>query len=84
MVWRVPVPLAQFWLVTALILYGVTVAVAAGVYTPTLRRQIEALEQHGAASGEYRRLDARGTAVGILLAVLVLAIVFFMVVRPGS
>jgi len=82
MVWRVPVPLAQFWLVTALILYGLAVALAAGVYTPTLRRQIEALEQHGADSGEYRRRDARATAVGIALAVLVIAIVFFMVVRP--
>jgi len=58
------------------------VAVALGlfVYTPTLRRQIQALQTGDAA--ELRRLSARGTAVGAALAVDVIVIVFLMVTKP--
>ena len=76
------VSLHQFWLVTALILYGILVAVGVGVYTPTLRAEIRALESEGATSSEYEWLSARGGIVGGLLGVLALAIVFFMVVKP--
>jgi tetrahydromethanopterin S-methyltransferase subunit F len=35
------------------------------------------------SSPRYRRLAARGTAVGILLAVVVVVIVFVMVAKPA-
>ena len=52
------------------------------VYTPTLRAQISALESSGAGSAEFRALAKRGTTVGIVLAVDVVAIVFLMVTKP--
>jgi hypothetical protein len=52
------------------------------VYSPTLKKQIAALESSGITSPEYARLSQRGTVVGIVLAVDVLIIVFLMVVKP--
>jgi hypothetical protein len=58
--------------------------VGAAVYTPTLRRQIAALEANGPDSPAYQSLAARGRATGIALAVVVVVIVFLMVVKPGA
>ncbi|HYV01023.1 MAG TPA: DUF2269 family protein [Actinomycetota bacterium] len=73
---------ATFWIAMALGLYGLLLVMGALVYTPTLRRQIQVLQSHGAGSTEYRRLAARGQAVGILLAVIVIGIVFLIVTKP--
>ncbi len=73
---------ATLWIALALGLYGVLVVLGAAVYTPTLRRQIQVLERDGPASPEYRGLAARGRAVGILLGVVALGIVFLMVTKP--
>ncbi len=81
MVYLGKVPWAP-WLVSGLILYVLVVAIAASVYTPTLRRQIAALDAGGPQSTEYQRLAARGTRLGILLAVVVVIIVFLMVTKP--
>jgi uncharacterized membrane protein len=75
--------LATFWLATALGLYGILVVLALALYTPTLRRQIAVLEAQGPTSPEYRRLVQRGTIVGAVLAVIVVAIVFLMVTKPS-
>ena len=82
MVWVGDLDLAQFWLLTALALYAVAVGLGLFVYTPTLRAQIAALEASGADSPEFRALAQRGTTVGIVLAVDVIAIVFLMVTKP--
>lgn len=74
--------LKTFWLATALVLYGVLVVVGLFVYTPTLRRQISVLEEQGAATAAYQGLAQRGRVVGIVLAVIVIAIVFLMVTKP--
>jgi uncharacterized membrane protein len=71
-----------FWIALSLGLYGLLVVVGAVVYTPTLRRQIQVLERQGPASADYRRLAGRGRAVGIVLALVVLVIVFLMVTKP--
>ena len=52
------------------------------VYTPTLRTRIRLIESGAGETGEYRRLAKRGTTVGIVLAVDVIAIVFLMVTKP--
>jgi uncharacterized membrane protein len=75
--------LSTFWITAALVLYVVLLIVAAGFYSPTLKRQIAALESAGPSSEEYRRLSARGTVVGILLAIDVVVIEFLMVVKPS-
>ena len=74
--------LTTFWVLVALSLYVVTVAVAAGVYTPTLRKQIEVLEADGPTSARYRALARRSTVSGVVLGVIVVAIVFLMVTKP--
>jgi uncharacterized membrane protein len=82
MVWVGDLRLATFWLAAALVLFGVLLVLGLGVYTPTLRRQITALEEHGPASPEYRALARRGTLVGAVLGVVVVVIVFLMVTKP--
>lgn len=82
MVWVGDLDLAQFWLLTALVLYAVAVGLGLFVYTPTLRAQIAALETSGSGSPEFQALAKRGTTVGIVLAVDVIAIVFLMVTKP--
>ncbi len=76
------IPITTFWILLALILYAVLLVVGLGVYTPTLRNQIGALEAAGPESPEYRDLANRGTLVGILLAVVAVTIVFLMVTKP--
>jgi uncharacterized membrane protein len=80
MVWVGDLELTQFWLAGGLTLYVVAVVLGLFVYTPTLRRQIQALQTGDTA--ELQRLSARGTAVGAALAVDVVIIVFLMVAKP--
>ena len=72
-----------FWVAVAIGLYVVMGAVAFFFYSPTLKRQIAAYETSGAQSDEFVRLGARGRAVGIVLAVLVIALIVLMVVKPA-
>ncbi len=74
--------LTTFWLLSALVLWLVAIALGYGVYTPTLSRQIRVLAKAGPQSEEYRTLSTRGTVVGIILAVLVLLILVLMVFKP--
>lgn len=74
--------LTTFWLLAALIIFAVAIAVGYGVYTPTLRRQIQVLAAEGQKSQAYQALSLRGTIVGITLAVLVLLILVLMVFQP--
>jgi uncharacterized membrane protein len=76
------IPFTTFWIAASLVLFVVTVLVAALVYTPTLRRQIAMVESQGAATNDYKRLASRGRTLGIVLAVLVLSIEFLMVAKP--
>lgn len=76
------IPLTTFWIAASLVLYVILVIVGLGLYTPTLRRQIQALETEGAESANYKRLATRGNVVGMSLAIPVVVIVFFMVLKP--
>lgn len=77
------IPWTTPWLLTAIILYIILVAVAFRGYTPLLRRQIAALETEGPASVAYTRVAARARQIGILLAIIVVVIVFLMVTKPA-
>jgi uncharacterized membrane protein len=72
-----------FWVAVAIGLYVLMGAVALFFYSPTLKRQIAAYEAGGAGSAEFVQLGQRGRTIGFVLAVLVLAIVVLMVVKPG-
>lgn len=77
------IPLSRVWIAASIGLWVVLLFVGLGFYTPTLRDQIRVLETEGPGSEEYQRLAARGRSLGILLAVIVVAIVFLMVVKPA-
>ena len=70
------------WLLVSLVLYVVALLLGIFMYTPVLRRQIAAVEGPGVASPEYQIAAAQGRQLGIILAVIVVAIIFLMVVKP--
>jgi uncharacterized membrane protein len=77
------IPFVRPWLLTSLVLYlGMSVLGLAG-YTPTLRRQIAALDAGGSSSPEYLSLAARSQRLGAILGVLVVLIVLLMVMKPA-
>ena len=78
-----PYEFTTFWVAVAIGLYVVMGAVAIVFYSPTLKRQIAAYEAGGAQTAEFAELGGRGRLLGIVLAVLVLAIIVLMVVKPG-
>lgn len=79
-----PWEFVQFWILAALALYAVLAVVALGFYSPTLTRQIASYEAGGAASPEFAALTVRSRLLGIVLAVVVLALIVVMVVKPGT
>ncbi len=77
------IPFRTPCLLPGIILYVILVVTAAAGYTPTLRRQIQALDAGGPNSPEYQRPAVRGTRLGVFLAVLAVIIVFVMVTKPA-
>ena len=78
-----PYDFTTFWVAVAIGLYVLMFVVAIVFYSPTLKRQIAAYETSGAQSEEFAQLGARGRLVGMILAVLVIAIIVLMVVKPS-
>ncbi len=76
--------LTTFWVAAAILLWLTAIAIGFLMYTPTLRRRIERLEQQGADSPAFQRTSQRGSVLGIILAVIVVMIVFLMIVKPGA
>ncbi len=77
------IPFTTFWVAAALVLYVLVLIVAVALFSPTLRKQIAALESGGAGSPEYAHLSRRSTTFGILAVVIVLVIEFLMVTKPA-
>jgi len=71
------------WILSAIVLYVVLVAVALAGYSPALRRQIASLEADGATSTSYLMWAGRARITGIVSGVIALLIVFVMVVKPS-
>lgn len=76
------IPLSTPWISTAIALYVVLVLVGVLGYTPTLRRQIALVEAGEADTAGYAAFTRRARTLGIVLAVLAVAITFLMVVKP--
>jgi uncharacterized membrane protein len=70
------------WILSGLFIFVVMAVVAVTVYSPTLTRQIKALDAEGAASSAYRAADARARGVGMFLGLLAVIAVFVMVFKP--
>jgi uncharacterized membrane protein len=78
-----PWEFTQFWVLAAIGLYLVMGAVAFLLYSPTLTRLISSYESGGAATAEFAALSGRSRIVGMVLAVIVVAIILLMVLKPG-
>jgi uncharacterized membrane protein len=78
-----PWEFTQFWVYGAIVLYLLMGTVAFFFYSPTLKRQIALYEASGAATAEFTALSTRSRVVGIVLAIIVIAIIILMVVKPG-
>ena len=74
--------LTTFWIAGGIVLWVIAMVLGLAVYTPLLRAQIRALEGSGPQSEDYRRASSNARFVGILVAVIVVAIVFLMVTKP--
>jgi uncharacterized membrane protein len=71
------------WVAIAIGLYVLLVVVGVALYTPTLSRQIRVYETDGPDAPEFAALGSRSRLLGAVLGVIVIAIVFLMVVKPG-
>jgi uncharacterized membrane protein len=74
--------ITDLWIILALILYAMAIILGIAFYTPLLKKQRKMLAEGKRDSEDYRRLSNRGRSLGILLAVVVVAIVFLMVTKP--
>jgi uncharacterized membrane protein len=72
------------WVLVALILWVVAMGMGTGLFLPTLKRQIEALDRHGFQSEAYQTLAKRGTTMGLLTMVPVFLILVLMVFKPDG
>jgi uncharacterized membrane protein len=76
-------PLIMPWILTALILYAVLSIIGLAIYSPTLKKQIALAESVGPASPEYKKISFRSNAIGIMLNILVLIVIYLMVTKPA-
>lgn len=74
----------MLWIAVSIALYLALAVVAIGFYSPTLSRQIRAYETDGPGSPEFAALGRRGRLLGVLVALIVVAIVVLMVLKPGA
>jgi uncharacterized membrane protein len=77
------IPIGTRWVHVSMALLFVAMAIGVGLYTPTLRKQIAALEARGPEDPEFRKLSARGQMLGGILGFIVLVIVWLMVFKPS-
>lgn len=83
MVFVVGPALTTFWILAAIVLWFITMAVGGALYTPALRKQIAALESKGASSPEYQALAKRAQTLGMLTIIPVALILILMEFKPS-
>jgi uncharacterized membrane protein len=77
-----PFSFRMFWVSAAMGLWVIAVIVGLALYTPTLRRQIQVLDEKGFDSPEYQAVARRGTMIGMANMVPILLILIMMVFKP--
>ncbi len=84
MVWLAGYSWKETWIWLALALLLLASALGLGVFTPLVARQRRLLDERGPQDPEFQALLKRGGALGGLMALVVLAILFLMVFKPGA
>ena len=79
-----PWEFTDLWVAGAIVLYVLMAAIALGLYSPTLTKQIAAYEAGGASSPAFLELGRRGRVLGAVTGILVGLIIVLMVVKPGA
>jgi uncharacterized membrane protein len=82
MVFTASIPLTTFWVGGAIVLWLIAMVWGFAMYTPALRRQIQALDERGFNSPEYQQLSRRATLVGLANMLPVVLILILMVFKP--
>jgi uncharacterized membrane protein len=82
MVWAGGIGFGTRWVASAMFLWFLAILLAYLGYTPTLARQIAAVERGGVDDPEARRLAGRGQVIAGFLGLLVVAIIVLMVFKP--
>lgn len=75
-------PWSLLWIHVSMALLVVLAVLGLAVYTPTLRKQIAALEARGPEDPEFLRLGKRGAMLGGIMGVLVFVMIGLMVYKP--
>ncbi|MBV8150776.1 MAG: DUF2269 family protein [Candidatus Eremiobacteraeota bacterium] len=70
------------WIRGAIVLWVVAIVLAYAWYTPTLRKQIESVEQYGPNSPQAASLALRGNVAAGIIAIIVVVILIFMIFKP--
>ena len=70
------------WILYPIILFSIMGILAFLFYSPTLKKQISLLEKLGPNSPEYKAIEKKQLATGIILFVLAISIVAIMVTKP--
>ncbi len=83
MAYLVPIPLSTPWLLLAIVLYVLAAFLGVFAYAPVMREQRRHLETAGFDNPGYQAAAHRGSLLGILVTLDVVAIVFLMVVKPA-
>lgn len=74
---------STFWIATSIVLYVAMAAFAGVAFTPSLRRQLQLAQAGGRGSADYTAAAKRTTTTGVGTMLLIAAIVFLMVMKPG-
>lgn len=74
---------STLWIDWALVLYVILVIIAAGFYTPTLKRQVEIVATGGVNDPAAKALAARGQFLAGLMGLIVLFILVMMIFKPA-
>ncbi len=77
-------PWALKWIHGSMALLFLLAALGFGLYSPTLRKQIAALDARGPQDPEFIRLSKRGGMLGGIMGLITLGIVYLMVFKPGG
>jgi len=76
------IPLAQAWLLTALVLYAAAALVGYFVFGPVVKRELAALERGGVTDPDYLRYRGQARQLAIITITAVLVIFALMVMKP--
>jgi uncharacterized membrane protein len=75
---------SHIWLVAGIVLYIAAITISLGINRPSLSKMIELAGSGQAGTPEFGAIAKRGAMAGPILTLLLLAIVFLMVWKPGA